>query len=77
MQLDFMWKELQGYSSVMKTLKSAKSILEASNAVLIGYERPANQSEAVQKQRAKTVRHTMTIMRKKTLLHPERSNPIA
>ena len=53
MQLDFMWKELQGYSSVMKTLKSAKSILEASNAVLIGYERPANQSEAVQKQRAK------------------------
>lgn len=53
MQLDFMWKELQGYSSVMKTLKSAKSILEASNAVLIGYERPANQSVAVQKQRAK------------------------
>lgn len=53
MQLEFMWKELQGYSTVIKTLKSAKSILEASNAILTGYERPANQGESVQKQRAK------------------------
>lgn len=52
MQLDFMWKELQGYSGVMKTLKGAASILEASNAILLHYERPADQSTAVQNKRA-------------------------
>ena len=52
MQLEFLWKELQGYKSVMATLKSAASILEASNAVLKGYERPANQGETAQKKRA-------------------------
>lgn len=52
MQLDFMWKEMQGYKSMMTTLKSATSVLEASNAVLIQYEKPADQSEAVQKKRA-------------------------
>lgn len=52
MQLDFMWKEMQGYKAVMKTLKGATSILEASNAVLLQYERPADQSEAVQSKRA-------------------------
>lgn len=52
MQLAFLWKELQGYKSVMATLKSASSVLEASNAVLKGYERPANQGETAQKKRA-------------------------
>ena len=52
MQLEFLWKELQGYKSVMETLKSATSILEASNAVLKGFEKPANQGESVQKKRA-------------------------
>ena len=52
MQLEFLWKELQGYTSVMKTLRSATSILDASNAILKGYERPANQGESVQKKRA-------------------------
>lgn len=52
MQLEFLWKELQGYKSVMATLKNAASILEASNAVLKGYERPANQGESAQKKRA-------------------------
>lgn len=51
MQLEFLWKELQGYKSVMETLKNATSILEASNAVLMGYEKPANQGEAVQRKR--------------------------
>ena len=51
MQLEFLWKELQGYKSVMETLNKATSILEASNAVLKGYERPANQGESVQKKR--------------------------
>lgn len=52
MQLDFMWKEMQGYKSMMTTLKAATSILEASNAVLTQYERPANMGESVQKTRA-------------------------
>lgn len=52
MQLDFMWKELQGYTSVMKTLKAATSVQMASDAILTGYERPANQSDAVKVKRA-------------------------
>lgn len=53
MQLDFLYKELkENYSSVFKTLCNATSVLEASNAVLLKYERPANQSLEVQKKRA-------------------------
>lgn len=52
MQLEFLCKELSGYSVVWKTLQSATSVFEASNAVLLQYERPANQSEAVQNKRA-------------------------
>lgn len=52
MQLDFMWSEMQGYKSMMTTLNSATSILEASNAVLTQYEKPADQSETVQTKRA-------------------------
>lgn len=52
MQLDFMWKEMQGYKSMMTTLNGATSVLEASNAVLTQYEKPADQGETVQKKRA-------------------------
>lgn len=53
MQLDFLWKELsESYKSVLQTLKTASSVLEASNAVLLKFERPADQSEAVQRKRA-------------------------
>lgn len=52
MQLDFLWKELQGYTAVLAVLKAAKSVLEASNVVLMQYEKPADQSEAVQEKRA-------------------------
>ena len=53
MQLDFMWKELtEGYPAVMVVLKEAETIREASDAVLLWYERPANQSESLQKKRA-------------------------
>lgn len=45
MQLDFLFKELkEGYSTVLNTLKTATSVLEASNAVLLQFERPADQS---------------------------------
>ena len=52
-QLCFLWKELgESYGSVLTTLKNAKTILEASNAVLLNYERPANHGTSVQKARA-------------------------
>lgn len=52
MQLGFLWEELQGYTAVMEVLKKAGSVRTASDAVLTGYEKPANQSEAVKKERA-------------------------
>ena len=51
--LEFLYKELsESYPSVLNTLKNATSVLEASNAVLLNYERPADQSVAVQNKRA-------------------------
>ena len=52
MQLDFLWKELQGYTSVLNTLKTATTVKAASDAVLTGYERPADQSDSVKEKRA-------------------------
>lgn len=54
MQLDFLWKELQDvFSGVLEVLRNAASVSEASNEVLFQFERPANQSEAVQEARSK------------------------
>lgn len=53
MQLTFLIKELKsGYASLLQALKTATSILVASNAVLTKYERPANQGTSVQNARA-------------------------
>ncbi len=52
MQLEFLVKELNNYGAVLRVLKNAKSIREASDIVLTQYERPANQGESVKKQRA-------------------------
>lgn len=53
MQLDFLWKELnESFAGVLGVLKSATSVLQASNAVLFDFERPANQDTSVQKKRA-------------------------
>jgi len=52
-QLDFLWLELQGYTSVMNVLKTATSVRQASDIVLIKYEQPGDQSLAVQELRAK------------------------
>lgn len=52
-QLEFLYKELSGgYTGVLATLKNAKSVREASDAVLTKFERPANQGESVQTARA-------------------------
>ena len=53
MQLDFLMTELSSsYKSVLNVLKNAKTVDEASNAVLLQFERPANQSVENQKKRA-------------------------
>ena len=52
MQLEFFWTEIQGYRPVMNVLGNAKSVLEASDAVLTGYEKPADQSVTAKKKRA-------------------------
>lgn len=52
-QLEFMWTELGSqYREVIQVLFSAKSVREASDAVMLGYERPADQSEDNQASRA-------------------------
>ena len=52
MQLDYLWKELQNYQSVMSVLKNAESVRQASDVILIKFEQPANQSVSVQEKRA-------------------------
>lgn len=53
MQLGFLVKELrESYSPVMKSLKTATSVRQASDVVLLKYERPANTGKAVQEKRA-------------------------
>ena len=52
-QLEFLCKQLnEGYSAVWNTCKSATTVLEASNAMLLKFERPADQSVSVQNKRA-------------------------
>lgn len=53
MQLEFLYKELsESYKPVLNTLKTAKSIRVASDAVLTKFERPANMGTSVQEKRA-------------------------
>ena len=51
-QLDFLYKELCGYTAVINALKSAESVKAASDAVLTGYEKPANMGDSVKAKRA-------------------------
>lgn len=52
-QLAFLIEEMkQSYSSVYQQLRTAGDVLEASNVVLLQFERPADQGIAVQKKRA-------------------------
>lgn len=53
MQLAFLYKELsESYKDVLADLRKATSVFAASNSVLTKFERPADQSESVQKKRA-------------------------
>ena len=51
-QLEFMWKELDGYKSVLRTLFDATSVREASDAVMLKYEVPGDTSEKNREHRA-------------------------
>lgn len=52
MQLAFLIKELTAYSAVMNTLKTAATVKEASDKVMVSYEKPADQSESNKEKRA-------------------------
>lgn len=53
MQLEYAWLEFEkNFSKMLNILKTATSVLEASNAVLLKFERPADQSINVQNKRA-------------------------
>lgn len=52
MQLEYLYKELKGYPQVISVLKSAKTVKEASDVVMLQFERPADQSSAARSQRA-------------------------
>lgn len=53
MQLDFLFQELSGsYMQVLSVLKTAASVRAASDCVLLNFECPADQSEAVKIKRA-------------------------
>ena len=52
-QLDFLMIELSnGYKGLLNTLKTTNSVKEASNGVLLQFERPADQSVSAQNKRA-------------------------
>ncbi len=52
MQLEYLLSELKSsFPSVLSTLKTATSVREASNKVLLEFEQPADQSTAVQNER--------------------------
>ena len=53
-QLDFLVEEIsKNYKTVWNVLKTSNNVIEASNAVLIDYESPADQGLSVQNTRAK------------------------
>ena len=52
LQLDYLWHELQAYKTVLSMLYSAKTVKEASDIVMLKYEKPANKSDAAKQKRA-------------------------
>ena len=52
MQLDYLWKELQTYTTVINTLKSAKDVRTASDIVVKKYEKPKHQEDSFLRNRA-------------------------
>ena len=60
LQLEFLLKELQeGYKDVLGVLTTTNNIDDASNAFMLGFERPADQSDFAQRDRARTGHEVM------------------
>ena len=75
-QMEFLAHQLsKSYSSVWATLKNATSILEASNAVLLKFERPADQSTTVQNKRAEFGKVYYDKYASKTMVTPQPDKP--
>lgn len=53
MQLEFMWREMQGYAGLMAALGECTDCAAACDAFMLQYERPADQSEAAREKRRK------------------------
>lgn len=52
LQLEYLQSDLNAFSSVLAVLRTASSVKEASDDVLLRYEKPANTSASVKKKRA-------------------------
>lgn len=53
MQLEFMWKEMQSYKTMMAVLLAGESVDACGRSVMLKYEKPANQTEKNQLNRVK------------------------
>lgn len=51
-QLEFLWSEMQTFKNMMNILKSATSVRQASDVVLLDFERPADKGEGIKAKRA-------------------------
>lgn len=52
MQMEYLWKEMQGYPSMLTKLATVKSVKEASDLFMTQFERPADMSESAKAKRA-------------------------
>lgn len=51
-QMDFFWKEIRGYKKLMEILATTTSVQEASDAIMIMYEKPGDKSKEAKKRRS-------------------------
>ena len=52
LQLDYLWQELQKYKTVLNAVYNATNIREASDIIMLKYEKPANTNEYMKIRRA-------------------------
>lgn len=51
-QLEYLWQEIQTYKTVINAVKNATNIREASDVVMLKYEKPAGKTESAKQKRA-------------------------
>ena len=76
-QMEFLAYQLStSYKAVWSTLQTAKSVREASDAVLLKFERPADQSATVQEKRASYGQKYFNLYGTKTVTPPSTDQPV-